>query len=166
MQHKMCNITRCTPITPPMGLPFSPHVLLTSGSGTCRTACNSTLTSPRFWRSGQPPSCKLPRPLCHQYLSQASTSQFHTAVFILCIRHASSEMLWASVNIHSWSIELQKKSLRSLNHTKHCHRNEHCIVVAMFLCLARAKISSKILHSHWSTTFSVKLSLICLHSIL
>ena len=47
-------------------------------SGTCRTACNSTLTSPRFWRSEQPPSCKLPRQPCPQYLLPEPTSPFQT----------------------------------------------------------------------------------------
>ena len=36
---------RCAPTTHPLDCPFLPHVLPTSDSGTCRTACSSTRTN-------------------------------------------------------------------------------------------------------------------------
>ena len=62
-------VCQCELTTPLRG---SPCVPLTSSSGTCSTACNSTQTSRRCWLSERPSSCKPPRQTCRQCLSQTS----------------------------------------------------------------------------------------------
>jgi len=75
---------RCTPTTHlPDGL-FLPHVLPTSDSGTCRTACSSTRTNQKHWSSdlddlnGTPATCcDINRIVCHCRRGRSAARQWN-----------------------------------------------------------------------------------------